>query len=133
MERVGASHWYCLHPVQHSWLNDHLVPTLLPHRTPDIFIQLVHPHCVLLFISEFISPSLCRELPRYLNSVTCGSLSDCIAFHSGTCSLSSLLTLSFLYSPRLPFNAPVPTPARLSPLRTAPHHPRTPSAEVLLF
>ena len=22
---VGTSHWYCLHLVQHSWLNDHLV------------------------------------------------------------------------------------------------------------
>ena len=22
---VGASDWHCLHPVQHSWLNDHLV------------------------------------------------------------------------------------------------------------
>ena len=29
--------------------------------------------------------------------------------------------------------APVPTPARLFPLRTAPHHPRTSSANVLLF
>ena len=133
MERVGASHWYCLHPVQHSWLNDHLVPTLLPHRTLDIFLQLFHPHCVLLFTSVFISTSLCRVLPRYLNSVTRGSLSDCIAFHSGTCSLSLLLTLSFPYTPRPFYTAPVPTPARLSPLRTAPHHPRTSSAEVLLF
>ena len=33
----------------------------------------------------------------------------------------------------LPSTAPVPTPARISPLRTAPHHPRTSSAEVLLF
>ena len=22
---MGASHWHCLHPVQHIWLNDHLV------------------------------------------------------------------------------------------------------------
>ena len=22
---VGACHWYCFHPVQHSWLNDHRV------------------------------------------------------------------------------------------------------------
>ena len=22
---VGSSHWHCLHPVPHSWMNDHLV------------------------------------------------------------------------------------------------------------
>ena len=38
----------------------------------------------------------------------------------------NLLTLSFLSSPRSPSTAPVPTPARISPLRTA-------SANVLLF
>ena len=32
--------------------------TLLSHRTPDIFLQLFHPHCVLLFNSVFISPSI---------------------------------------------------------------------------
>ena len=36
---------------------------LLSHRTPDIFIQLFHPHCVLFFTSAIISPSLCRMLP----------------------------------------------------------------------
>ena len=76
---LGASDWHCLHPVQHSWLNDRLVcgGTLLPHRTPDIFLQLFHPHRFLLFISVVMSPSLCRVLPRYLNSVTCGSWADC--------------------------------------------------------
>ena len=54
--RMGASHWHCLHPVHHSWLNDHLVDlsfnmldsaavgllesTLLSHMTPDFFLQL---------------------------------------------------------------------------------------------
>ena len=52
--------------------------TLLSHRTPDIFLQLFHPHCVLMFISVLLSPSLCRVLPRYLNYVTCGSWEDCI-------------------------------------------------------
>ena len=52
--------------------------TLLPHRTPDIFLQLFLPHGVLLFTSVFISPLLCRVLPRYLNSVTWGSWSDCM-------------------------------------------------------
>ena len=73
---VGASDWHCLHPVQDSWLNNHCVDlscggTLLSHRTPDNFLQLFHPHCVLLFTSVLMSPSLCRVLssPRYLNSV----------------------------------------------------------------
>ena len=44
----------------------------------DIFLQLFHPHCVLLFTSVLMSPSLCRVLPRYFNSVTCGSWSDYI-------------------------------------------------------
>ena len=52
--------------------------TLLSHRTSDIFLQLFHPHCVLLFISVVMSPSLRRVLPRYLNSETCGSWADCI-------------------------------------------------------
>ena len=83
---MGASHWYCLHPVglQHSWLNDHLVDislhvwSLFSHMTADIFLPLFHLHCVLLLTSVFILPSLCRVLPRYVNSVTCGSWSDCI-------------------------------------------------------
>ena len=58
--------------------------TLLSHRRPDIFFQLFHPHCILLFISVLMSPSLCRVLPRYLNSVTCGSWADCIlTLHNG--------------------------------------------------
>ena len=56
-----------------------------------------------------------------------------MAFHPDPCSPSLLLTFSFLSSPRLPSTAPVLTPARLSPLRTAPHHLRTSSAKVLLF
>ena len=52
--------------------------TLLSHRTPEIFLQLVHPHCVLLFIYVLISPSLRGVLPRHLNSETCGSWADCI-------------------------------------------------------
>ena len=52
--------------------------TLLSHRTPDIFLQLFHPHCVLLVISVLVPPLLCRVLPRYLNSVTCGSWADFI-------------------------------------------------------
>ena len=80
---VEASHWYCIHPVQHCWLNDRLLDisfmrggTLLSHRTPAIFLQLLHPHCVISFISVFWLQSLCRVLPVYLNSVTCGSWSD---------------------------------------------------------
>ena len=52
--------------------------TLLSYRMPDIFLQLFHPHCVLLFTSLLLSPSLCTVLPRYLNSMTCGSWADCI-------------------------------------------------------
>ena len=48
------------------------------------------------------------------------------------CPLSLLFTLSFLSSPRLPPpTAPITTPARLSPMRTARHHLRTKSANVL--
>ena len=54
-----------------------------------------------------------------------------MAFNLDTCTLSLPLTLSFLSSPRLPSTAPVPTPVRLSPLRTAPHHLRPSSAKVL--
>ena len=56
-----------------------------------------------------------------------------MAFHSETCTLPMLLILSFLSSPWLPSTAPVPTPAYLFPLHTAPHHPRTSSAKLLLF
>ena len=56
-----------------------------------------------------------------------------MAFHSGIYTLSLLLTFSLLSPPRLPSIAPVPSPARLSPLGTAPPHPRTWSAKVLLF
>ena len=31
--------------------------TLVSHRTPDIFLQLFHPHCVLMFISVLLSPN----------------------------------------------------------------------------
>ena len=78
-----------------------------------------------------MSPSFCRELHIYFNSVTCGSWADSIrtvflmAYHLDTCTLSLPLTLSFLSFPRLPSTAPVPTPESLSPLRTAPHHLRT--------
>ena len=48
-------------------------------------------------------------------------------------SLCVLLTLSFLSSPMLPSTAPVPTPARISPLRTAPHHQRTSSPQGASF
>ena len=44
-----------------------------------------------------------------------------------------LLTLSVLSSPRVPCIVPIPSPARISPLRTAPHHPRTSSAKFLIF
>ena len=78
--RGGYSDWHCLHPVQQSWLNDRIVcgGTLLSYRMPDIFLQLSHPHRFLLFISVVMSPSLCRVLSRYLNSLTCGSWADCI-------------------------------------------------------
>ena len=52
--------------------------TLVSHRVPVIFLQLFHPHCVLLFISVLMSPSHCRMLPMHLNAVTCGSWADCI-------------------------------------------------------
>ena len=47
--------------------------------------------------------------------------------------LSLLLTVSFLSSPRLPSTDQVPTTARLSSLHTSPHHLLTSSAKVLLF
>ena len=37
----------------------------------------IHPHCVILRTSVFTLPLLCRLLPSYLNSVTCGSWADC--------------------------------------------------------
>ena len=68
---VWASDWHCFHPVELTgwtiilWIFPFTCGgTLLPHRTPDIFLQLLHPHCVLLFIFLFIvSPTLCRVLP----------------------------------------------------------------------
>ena len=89
-----------------------------------------------LFTSVFISPSIYRVLPRYLNSVTYGSWTDCVflmAFHSNTLTLTLQLTLSFLFSMKLPSIVPVPTPACIYPLRTAPHHPRTSSANKCFF
>ena len=41
--------------------------TILSHRTPAIFLQLFHPHWVLLFISVLMPPSLCRVLPRLID------------------------------------------------------------------
>ena len=35
----------------------------LSHKTPEIFLQLFHPHCVLLFTSVLISPLLCGRFP----------------------------------------------------------------------
>ena len=68
-------HWHCLHPALHCWLNDHLVDIslnvwgiILSHRTPDIFLQLFHPHRVLLFTSLFASSLLCWS---YYGVVTC--------------------------------------------------------------
>ena len=68
---AGWTNMLCIFPLTCSG-------TLVSHRTPDIFLQLFHPHCVLMFISVLLSPSLCRVLPRYLNYVTCGSWEDCI-------------------------------------------------------
>ena len=79
---VGASHWHCLHPLQLSWLNDRIVDLSLHtwwySLVANIFLQIFHPYCVLLFTSVFVSPSHCRVLPSYLNSVTFGSWEDCI-------------------------------------------------------
>ena len=87
--------------------------------------------------SVLMSLPLCRVLPRYLNSVTCGTWADCIlSLPNGIPSrhMYSVFALdTFINLPRLPSTAPVPTPARLSPLRKAPHRPRTSSAKVLLF
>ena len=148
--RVDVCHpdndWPCLHPVLHSRLNDHLVGSSfnmlwysliawdvchLPPVVPSTLFPLV---CICVLVS----PSLCKMLPICLNLVTCGSWADCILTHTNdvpfnTCTLSLLMTLSFLSSPRLPSTAPVPHPERLSPLRTAPHHPRTSSDKVLIF
>ena len=71
---MRVSYRQCLHPVQHCWLNDNIVDLLtgifVSHRMPDFFLQLFHPHCVLFFfISVLMSPSLCRVLPIYLNSI----------------------------------------------------------------
>ena len=52
--------------------------TLLSHRTPDLYLQSFRPHCVRLFTSIVMSPSLCRVIPINLNSLTCGSWADCI-------------------------------------------------------
>ena len=63
--------------------------TLLSHWTPDIFLQLFHPHCVLLVVSVLVPPSLCRVLPIYLKSVTCGSW-----FHLGTWTQHLVINIS---------------------------------------
>ena len=54
------------------------ISLILSHITPAIFLQLFHPHGVHLFTSACMCPLVCRVLSRYLNSVTCGSLADCI-------------------------------------------------------
>ena len=114
----------------------------MSHGTPGVFHKLFHPHRVLSFTRAPMSPTLCRVLPRDLNLVTCGSRADGVltlpnrpTIHSDTisCNLSFLLTLSFLSSPRLPSNAAVPPPVHISPLRTAPHHPRTFSCQRASF
>ena len=43
--------------------------TLLSHRTPDIFLQLFHPHCVLLFISVLISPSHIYDMEAQIHAL----------------------------------------------------------------
>ena len=108
-------------------------------RKPDIFLQLFHPHLVLLLIFVLMSPSLCRVVPIYLNSMTCGSLAYCILtlphgvpfrhMYSVLCLCSCHFHSSLLQGS--PPTAPITTPARISPLRTAPHHLRTKSANVL--
>ena len=62
----------CLHPVQHNWLNNHLVNVspysgiLLSHWNPDVFHQWFHQHCILFLTSASMTPSLYRLLPIYL-------------------------------------------------------------------
>ena len=79
---------------------------------------------------------LCKVLPRHLNSVTCGGWKIAywhflLAFHSDVCTMSLLLTCSFLSSPRRPSTSLVTPPACLSPLHTTPHYPLTSSAKVI--
>ena len=97
--------------------------TLLSHRTPDISSSSCFIHTVssCLLYSVLMSPLLCTVLPGYLNSVTCGSWEDCILtlpngvpFRHMHYVFAVVLTLSFLSYPRLPFTAPVSTPARRS-------------------
>ena len=106
------------------------------HRTRDIFPQLFHPHCALRpLVYKCIHFAIALQgASRYLNSVTCGSWPDCILTlpngipfrHMSVFALDTSLS-----SPRLPSTARVPTPVRLSPLYTAPHHQGTSSAKVL--
>ena len=71
--------------------------TLLSHRTPDIFLQSFHPHCVLLFISVLILSSLCRVLPRIRWPVAAGQIAYehfLMAFHLDTCNANVTLILA---------------------------------------
>ena len=92
--------------VTRSWLEDLNIDILndwsFMTQLTSWSVQLFHSHCIFLFISVFMSPSLNMVLPRYLNSVTyMWQLGRLLleSFHSDTCTLSLLLTLSFLRCP----------------------------------
>ena len=68
--------WHCLHPVQLSWLNDHLVVVfsyLIERLTSSSSYSIHTVSSCLLLIHVSI---LCRVLLIYLNSVTRGSWED---------------------------------------------------------
>ena len=151
---VGACHWHCLHHVQHSWLNNHILNMSLNvwwyplvasdawHISPvmpSIVCPLVYV-CIHITIALQSASHLFEFGDLYLNTVTCHSCADYILtlpngvpFRHMYAIFSLLLTFSFISSPRLLSTAPVPNPARLSPLCTAPHHPRASSAKLILF
>ena len=63
--QVTNSQWYCLHPVQHSWLNDHLVDISLPGSL------LSHYFSDRSHLSRyFAGGNICR--PRYSMPLTLG-------------------------------------------------------------
>ena len=87
---VGASDWHCLHPVQHSWLNDHLVNlsfnmtfcdgTLLshtrwlpgfarvPHYAPSVNILYTQDTYLEVSFPFSFAPSFPRAIPPPLAS-----------------------------------------------------------------
>ena len=85
----------------------------LLQSTPDIFLQLFHPDCILGFTFASVPPSFCMVLPRYLNWVTSTSCVDGMLSFQHMCSVIVLETF-------MPTSQDHP-PANPCPWHTPPH------------